>query len=141
MLFWDVLYTTIPGAFETPYQTAPLDLAQDCFYLARKVLIDARLDEIRAGHAKEILERHDTEYRPKQSWGVGVKWDLCEREDLVEIVEVSERSFLLFLTYDRQLTRVLSFGFVLISWLILFAVYRWVVHWRRRFGDYMPIVL
>ncbi|TFK63345.1 hypothetical protein BDN72DRAFT_847701 [Pluteus cervinus] len=87
LLFWDVLYTTIPGAFETPYQTAPLDLAQDCFYLARKVLIDARLEEIKAGRAKEILERHDTEYRPKKSWGVGVKWELCEREDLVEIVE------------------------------------------------------
>jgi hypothetical protein len=33
--------------FETPYQTAPLDLFYDTFYRARKDMIDERLQEIR----------------------------------------------------------------------------------------------
>src|SRR5271170_5353384 len=36
LLFFDIIFAPIPGAFETPYQSAPLDIAEDAFYYARK---------------------------------------------------------------------------------------------------------
>ncbi|KAI9282751.1 hypothetical protein BY458DRAFT_428722 [Sporodiniella umbellata] len=32
LLFWDIIFASIPGVFETPYQKAPLDLRSDAFY-------------------------------------------------------------------------------------------------------------
>ncbi|KAI8082641.1 uncharacterized protein B0P05DRAFT_468140 [Gilbertella persicaria] len=32
LLFWDVIFASIPGVFETPYQSEPLDLRTDAFY-------------------------------------------------------------------------------------------------------------
>jgi len=87
LLFWDVIFANIPGALETPFQDAPLDLCEDTFYYARKDLIEARLAEIRDGKGPEILQRHDEQYREKETWCVGLSWDLCEREDLVDIVK------------------------------------------------------
>jgi len=89
LLFWDVMFTTIPGALETPFQDAPLDLCEDTFYYARKDLIEARLAEIEDGRGPEILQRHDEQYRGKETWCVGLSWDLCGREDLVDIVKVT----------------------------------------------------
>ncbi|KAF8630450.1 hypothetical protein AX17_005427 [Amanita inopinata Kibby_2008] len=83
LLFWDIIFADIPGAFETPYQIAPLDLAEDTFYHARKDSIEARLEEISNGQARDILERHGDQ----QTMCIGVRWDICERPDLVEIVE------------------------------------------------------
>lgn len=88
LLFWDIIFADIPGAFETPYQTAPLDIAEETFYYARKEMIDRRLEEIKEGQAQEILEQHDDAYREKSTWCVGVQWDLCGKQDLLEIVEV-----------------------------------------------------
>jgi fanconi-associated nuclease 1 len=88
LLFFDIIFASIPGAFETPYQSAPLDIAEDTFYDARRDLIEARLLEIEAGTAKDIVERVDAEHREKGTWCVGVRWDLFERQDLMEIVQV-----------------------------------------------------
>ena len=86
LLFFDIIFTPIPGAFETPYQVAPLDIGSDTFYLARRDLIDARLDEIAAGHAPEIgLATWDRESAAK-TWCVGLRWDLLTREDWEEIL-------------------------------------------------------
>lgn len=93
LLFWDIIFADIPGAFETPYQDAPLDIAQETFYYARKAIIDTRLKEIREGQARAILERHDDAYREKDVRCVGVQWNICGKQDLVEIVEVSIPSF------------------------------------------------
>jgi len=93
LLFWDIIFADIPGAFETPYQTAPLDLAEDTFYYARKDMIEARLEEIRNGGAREILEPRDEQHREKQTICVGLQWDLCGRSDLVQIVEVCAQIF------------------------------------------------
>jgi hypothetical protein len=76
------------GAFETPYQTAPLDLFYDSFYRARKEMINERLLEIQDGKAREILEKHDNTYRDKAIMCVGVNWEFCSREDLLDIVDV-----------------------------------------------------
>ncbi|KAK0482662.1 VRR-NUC domain-containing protein [Armillaria novae-zelandiae] len=86
LLFWDIIFADIPGAFETKFQTAPLDIAEDSFYYARKELIQVRLREIEDGRATEILERHDRTYRPSKTWCVGVKWEY-PKDDLLEIVQ------------------------------------------------------
>ncbi|KAJ2913276.1 hypothetical protein MD484_g7127, partial [Candolleomyces efflorescens] len=77
----------VKGVFETPYQSAPLDIVDDSFYYSRKEKFDNRMDEIRAGKAAEIITRHDTKYRPKNTWAIGVRWDICELQDLIQIVE------------------------------------------------------
>ncbi|KAI9057954.1 hypothetical protein FKP32DRAFT_1743401 [Trametes sanguinea] len=92
LLFWDVLFAPIPGAFETRYQAAPLDLAEDTFYYARQALADARLAEIEAGRAAEILEQAWTAHEGVVC--VGVRWDLFTREDLVGIVKCMDRKAL-----------------------------------------------
>ncbi|KAI0672928.1 hypothetical protein C8Q78DRAFT_1122510 [Trametes maxima] len=85
LLFWDVIFAPVPGAFETRYQAAPLDLAEDTFYYARQALVDARLAEIEAGCAAEILARtHDAH---KDVVCVGVRWDMFTKEELVGIVK------------------------------------------------------
>ena len=89
LLFWDILFADVPGAFETPYQCAPLDIAEDSFYHAREGLIKDRLAEIEQGNARKILKKIDDEHRQKGTWCVGVRWDIFERQDLFEIVEVS----------------------------------------------------
>lgn len=86
LLFWDVIFAPVPGAFETRYQSAPLDLAEDTFYYVRQPLADARLAEIKAGRAAEILEAAYDEHQGKMC--VGVRWDLFEKEDLLGIVKV-----------------------------------------------------
>ncbi|KDQ19745.1 hypothetical protein BOTBODRAFT_125157 [Botryobasidium botryosum FD-172 SS1] len=90
LLFWSVLFAPVPGAFETPYQTAPLDLAHDTFFSARKNAIDDRLKDIKDGKARDILEEIDKRERGENSggtWVVGVNWDMFPREDLLEIVD------------------------------------------------------
>ncbi|KAF9495876.1 hypothetical protein BDN71DRAFT_1447067 [Pleurotus eryngii] len=87
LLFWDIIFWDVPGAFETPYQTEPLDLRDEIFYYARKDIVDVRLKEIRGGWAKDIIEKHDKMHREKKTWCVGMSWDLCECSDLIEIAE------------------------------------------------------
>lgn len=92
LLFWDIIFADVPGAFETRYQTAPLDLLYDSFYRARKKIIDKRLQELKDGKGREILQKHDETYRDKMVVCVGVSWDLCAREDLLDIVDVRATS-------------------------------------------------
>ncbi|KAI9571252.1 VRR-NUC domain-containing protein [Boletus coccyginus] len=86
LLFWDVIFESIPGAFETPYQTAPLDIAEDSFYHARKDLMEKRLAAIEAGKSADLIRNVDAEHRTSETWCVGVQWDLFSSEDLVDIV-------------------------------------------------------
>ena len=90
LLFWDIIFTAIPGAFETPFQVAPLDIDTDTFYHSRRELFDKRLAEIKQGKAREIIGNVDSKHRGDQTLCVGVRWDLVEREDLENIVEVIE---------------------------------------------------
>ncbi|KAI0822847.1 VRR-NUC domain-containing protein [Trametes gibbosa] len=88
LLFWDVLFAAVPGAFETPYQSAPLDLAEDTFYYARQARADARLAEIEAGQAADVLSAAFDAHQGKMC--VGVRWDLFAKEELVGIVKCLE---------------------------------------------------
>ena len=92
LLFWDIIFAPIPGAFETPYQTAPLDIFEDTFYHAREELIEKRLDEISRNNAHQIIQNVDDEHRERGTWCLGVRWDLFPKEDLLEIAEVSADS-------------------------------------------------
>ncbi|KAH9832914.1 VRR-NUC domain-containing protein [Rhodofomes roseus] len=87
LLLWDIIFANIPGAFETPYQHAPLDIVEDTFYYTRQHLIDPRLEELKSGQGPEIIERVFTEHGEKKTWCVGVQWDLFEKNDLLEIAE------------------------------------------------------
>ncbi|KAH9001406.1 hypothetical protein EDB92DRAFT_1964438 [Lactarius akahatsu] len=87
LLFWDIIFAPIPGAFETPYQTAPLDMFEDTFHLSREEIIEARLDEIGEGKARTIIEGMDNEHRERGTWCLGVRWDLFPKQDLLEIAE------------------------------------------------------
>ncbi|KAA1469402.1 hypothetical protein DENSPDRAFT_816316 [Dentipellis sp. KUC8613] len=88
LLFWDVIFAPIPGAFETPYQSAPLDIAEDTFFYSRQELIEKRLLELEEGSARQILQTVDEQHREKKTWCVGVRWDLFPREDLLQVVEL-----------------------------------------------------
>jgi Fanconi-associated nuclease 1 len=92
LLFWPILYKDIPGAFETPYQLAPLDLGDDSFYQSRRDDIEDRLERMtRKGEALKMLREADGRERDRGTLGIGVRWDFG-REDLEEIVQVSCRA-------------------------------------------------
>ncbi|KAG8746873.1 hypothetical protein FRC10_003395 [Ceratobasidium sp. 414] len=87
LLFWDILFAPIPGAFETPYQSAPLDLFHDSFVSAREDLINTRIAELAddQGAARRIIETIDERERENETWCIGVRWEQFEREVLLEI--------------------------------------------------------
>ncbi|KAL7751130.1 hypothetical protein RI367_003334 [Sorochytrium milnesiophthora] len=85
LLFWDILFYMNPGGvFETEFQTQPLDLQTDAFYLAREERIRKRLNEIAAGRHLEILRRVDSRERERRSLCTGVRWDYAP--DVLESV-------------------------------------------------------
>lgn len=88
-LFFDILFLPVPNVFETAYQTAPLDLFTDAFFVTRASEINHRLVEIANGAAAELVKRvweeHGTERRTSV---VGLDWSFAI-EDLLEIVDAS----------------------------------------------------
>ncbi|KAI0053972.1 hypothetical protein FA95DRAFT_1551753 [Auriscalpium vulgare] len=87
LLFWDIIFAPVAGAFETPYQSAPLDLCEDSFYLARQQLFEQRLEEITNGKARDLVKTVDDLHREKGTWCVGVRWDKFPRQHLLDIVD------------------------------------------------------
>ncbi|TDL24690.1 hypothetical protein BD410DRAFT_826694 [Rickenella mellea] len=71
---WDIIFSTVPGAFGAPFQSAPLDIGEG-FYHAREDAIEKRLEEVADGQAAEILAAVDDQ------------WDMFEKNDLMEIVQ------------------------------------------------------
>ncbi|MED5526423.1 MAG: VRR-NUC domain-containing protein [Pseudomonadota bacterium] len=49
LLFWDIVFSPVPGAFFHPFQRGPKDLFSQGFYEKRQGLIEARLKEIEQG--------------------------------------------------------------------------------------------
>ncbi|KAJ7633069.1 hypothetical protein FB45DRAFT_1058054 [Roridomyces roridus] len=77
LLFWDILFTPISGAFETHYQTCALDLCEDTFLAARQDAIPP---------ARHYVKLHDREHRLAQLRVAGVHWNACSKEDLLALV-------------------------------------------------------
>ena len=87
LLMWPVLFHPLPGAFETPYQTAPLDLGEDTFAPARAALIEIRLEAMsKTSTALEMLRETDDAQREKGTWAVGLNWEY-EKDDLEELLQ------------------------------------------------------
>ena len=87
LLMWPVLFHPLPGAFETPYQTAPLDLGEDTFAPARKEIFEERLEKMGSTKAAlEMLRETDERERERGTWAVGINWEF-EREDLEQLVQ------------------------------------------------------
>ncbi|KAJ1697006.1 hypothetical protein LUZ63_005518 [Rhynchospora breviuscula] len=55
LLMWDVIFSDVPNAFCSKFQTGPLDFDTDDFYESRKDLIESQLNKIQGGMAEEIL--------------------------------------------------------------------------------------
>lgn len=84
---WPVLFHPLPGAFETLYQTAPLDLGEDGFARSRSDVMEARLAEMEdTAAALAMLRETDVRERPRGTWAVGLSWDFGARQ-LEEILE------------------------------------------------------
>ncbi|KAI9619233.1 hypothetical protein H4Q26_011914 [Puccinia striiformis f. sp. tritici PST-130] len=81
-----------PGAFETAFQTAPLDIATDAFEIARRPMIEERMRSIHENGNEEIQRRLEETYRrefERKTWSIGIthsSWDRYRLEDLLEIV-------------------------------------------------------
>ena len=87
LLLWPVLFLPLPGAFETPYQTAPLDLGEDTFAPSRREALEARLAAMsHTSTALDMLRETDTRERERGTWAVGVNWEYG-REDLEEVLQ------------------------------------------------------
>lgn len=55
LLFWDIIYDgDIPDAFISPYQTHPLDLNHDSFFVRREQQILNHLETLRASSIEVI---------------------------------------------------------------------------------------
>lgn len=80
----------VPGAFETPYQTAPLDIMDMSFFSARRVAIEARIEDIRNGNARELALKVLEKEEKCRSVCVGVYWTFAP-DDILEIIEVFNR--------------------------------------------------
>ncbi|POW10717.1 hypothetical protein PSTT_05877 [Puccinia striiformis] len=92
LVFWDIIFAPIPGAFETAFQTAPLDIATDAFEIARRPMIEERMRSIHENGNEEIQRRLEETYRrefERKTWSIGIthsSWDRYRLEDLLEIV-------------------------------------------------------
>ena len=83
LLFWDIIFAAIPGAFINPFQRGPLDLnggdlnGED-FYQRRKDSIDDRLNQLGTGEWQQTTRLH---YESKQGLANPfVFWEALPRE-------------------------------------------------------------
>ncbi|KAJ2781072.1 hypothetical protein GGI15_003334 [Coemansia interrupta] len=84
LLFWDVIFSPIPGVLDTEYQSCPLDMFAPSFYASRKEAIDRRLDEIASGKfADQLVLSYNS---GNGTACVGVSWDITVR-NLLTVAE------------------------------------------------------
>jgi Fanconi-associated nuclease 1 len=90
LLFWDIIFAPVAGAFETPFQSAPLDLGDETFFHARADLVLECLEKLenKDGFARDHVAKIDADHRDKNTLCVGVHWKRWEREDLLDMVDV-----------------------------------------------------
>ncbi|KAE8266727.1 hypothetical protein A4X09_0g5622 [Tilletia walkeri] len=86
LAMWDVIYMSVEGAFETRYQSEPLDMRSDAFAIVRRDQITQRLSAIAEIGGLEFIMAADERERPRQTWASGCNWDYS-REMLLEVTE------------------------------------------------------
>jgi len=83
LLFWDIIFMDVPGAFKNAYQNCPMDYETALFYENRKPKIDELLDSIAAFDFTEIALVLGRKYNlHHEMMCAGVNWKL-ELADLV----------------------------------------------------------
>ncbi|KAL1208950.1 Fanconi-associated nuclease 1-like protein [Cardamine amara subsp. amara] len=80
LLMWDILFSDVPGVFQTRFQTAPLDLETESFYITRKETIESQLEKVANGMAEEILIISYETHRGTACRGVA--WERFSLEEL-----------------------------------------------------------
>ncbi|KAK0570041.1 hypothetical protein OC861_000348 [Tilletia horrida] len=87
LAMWDIIYMPIDGAFETKYQSEPLDMRSDAFAIVRKEEMMQRLESISKGDGLDHIRAADERERPRGTWASGCNWDRYTRDDLLEVAE------------------------------------------------------
>lgn len=91
LLCWDIIFASVDGAFETPYQSAPLDIAEDTFFYSREKIARERLKELADAKKDDVAKMVDEAYTThEKKMCIGVRWDLFTKDDLVGIAKVFE---------------------------------------------------
>jgi fanconi-associated nuclease 1 len=93
LVFWDILFAEYPDVFQTPYQIAPLDLSEECFYRSRRDLIELRLKLIAQDRPSLLTLLSECYTNHRGISAIGVQWDVFSLETLLEVVScISARS-------------------------------------------------
>ncbi|KAK0531215.1 hypothetical protein OC835_003754 [Tilletia horrida] len=87
LAMWDVIFLPVEGAFETKYQSEPLDMRTDAFAIVRKSEVKQRVEEIGATGGLAFIKETDDRERPRKTFACGCNWD---RYSLAELLEVAE---------------------------------------------------
>lgn len=85
LIMWDVLFHPVNDVFQHSFQTAPLDLDSDLFFLTRRSLVEGRLAELEADDAAAALMLRSTWQREYGRLCRGVAWERESLEDMVDI--------------------------------------------------------
>lgn len=85
LLFAEVMLTPIPGVFQSPCQTAPLDFATDSFAPSRYEAIADKLSRIRKGNGRNMIRAAWHDHYGSAIYGVS--WALLTLEDLCDVVD------------------------------------------------------
>ncbi|GBF88189.1 fanconi-associated nuclease [Raphidocelis subcapitata] len=85
LVMWDILFSDVPGVFQTPFQSAPLDLDTDAFFPARRAAIEARLQEVALDGAADLISGCWEANRGALCRGVS--WSRLSLRELLEIAE------------------------------------------------------
>ena len=81
LLFWDIIFAPVPGAFFHPFQRGPKDLHSEFFYPDRRDLIESRLESMNeADWQQRIWQHYETRHGTANSM---VAWDILA-PDLLE---------------------------------------------------------
>lgn len=88
LAFWDIIFAPIQGAFEHPFQHAPLDLYSADFRSAREELFRDRLAFLEKGEAvsERLLKTYDDKFGRANSFVSWVSWDRESVERVVQAV-------------------------------------------------------
>ena len=93
LAFWEQIFAPVPGAFNNPYQSAPTDMYEQQFRVARAALLDDRLAELSTVSLESELTRCWRAYAGYQCrW---VNWGALDENTVAAASRVIPREHLL----------------------------------------------
>jgi Fanconi-associated nuclease 1 len=85
LLFADIIFMPVVGAFHSPFQSKPFDLNTADFTSVRRCAINQRMASIRRGDSRPIITRSWSAHFDKKI--PGVFWHLLRIEDICDILD------------------------------------------------------